>query len=197
MIKTVLLRIAMKIWSILRKVAAANPPLVVSSLGREGLIALLENVDGNDAINILRSGGAKIGQKVRLSRGIVIHNSYEGFNELVVGSNCHIGRQTLLDLAAPIRIGDRVTISMRCNLITHVNVGDSQCGIQAVAKPIEIDDDVYIGAGVTVLPGLRIGKRSVVGAGAVVTRNVGENELVAGVPARSIISRQVPENDHQ
>ena len=54
------------------------------------------------------------------------------------------------------------------------------------AKPIEIGDDVWIGAGATVLGGVKIGDRAVVAAGALVNRDVGAGELVAGVPARAV-----------
>lgn len=52
--------------------------------------------------------------------------------------------------------------------------------------PIEVEDDVYFGVGATILPGVRIGRRSIVAAGAVVTRNVPSGTVVGGVPARHI-----------
>jgi acetyltransferase-like isoleucine patch superfamily enzyme len=55
--------------------------------------------------------------------------------------------------------------------------------------PIIVEDDVWLGVGVTVLSGVRIGKGSVVGAGAVVTHDVPEGAIVAGVPARVIKMR--------
>lgn len=61
------------------------------------------------------------------------------------------------------------------------------------AKPIHIEDGCWIGARVTVLGGVRIGRGSVVAAGAVVTRDVPENCLVGGVPARLL--RQLESSD--
>ncbi len=55
-----------------------------------------------------------------------------------------------------------------------------------VAKPIKIEDNVWIGGGAILLPGVRVGRNAVVGAGAVVTRNVPANTVVAGNPARVI-----------
>jgi galactoside O-acetyltransferase len=52
--------------------------------------------------------------------------------------------------------------------------------------PIEIEDDVWIGAGAIVLPGVTVGRGAVIGAGAVVTRSVEALSIVAGVPAREI-----------
>ena len=55
-----------------------------------------------------------------------------------------------------------------------------------VAKPITIEDNVWIGGGAILLPGVRIGRNAVVGAGAVVSHNVPTNTIVAGNPARVI-----------
>lgn len=55
-----------------------------------------------------------------------------------------------------------------------------------VTKPITVGNDVYIGNYVTILPGVHIGNRVVIGAGAVVTKDIPDNSVVAGVPARVI-----------
>ena len=55
-----------------------------------------------------------------------------------------------------------------------------------VMKKIVIEDNVWLGAGAIVLPGVRIGQNAVIGSGAVVTRDVPESDIVAGVPAKSI-----------
>jgi maltose O-acetyltransferase len=55
-----------------------------------------------------------------------------------------------------------------------------------VAKPIVIEDKVWLGGGAILLPGVRIGRNAVVGAGAVVSRSVPANTVVAGNPARVI-----------
>ena len=60
----------------------------------------------------------------------------------------------------------------------------------AQAEPVRIGDDVWLGGNVTVLPGVTIGNNVVVGAGAVVTRDVPDNCVVCGVPARMV--KQIP-----
>jgi len=61
-----------------------------------------------------------------------------------------------------------------------------------VARPIVIEDNVWLGGGAIVLPGVRIGRNAVVGAGAVVTRDVAANTVVAGNPARVIREIEQP-----
>lgn len=55
-----------------------------------------------------------------------------------------------------------------------------------ITKPIVIGDDVYIGNNVLILPGVKIGSKVVIGAGAVVTKDIPDNSVVVGVPARKI-----------
>ena len=55
-----------------------------------------------------------------------------------------------------------------------------------VAKPVVIEDGAWLGGGAILLPGVRVGRNAVVGAGAVVTRDVPANAVVAGNPARVI-----------
>ncbi len=64
----------------------------------------------------------------------------------------------------------------------------------ARALPVVIGDDVWIGGGCVILPGVTIGNNAVIGAGAVVTRDVPPNSVVVGVPARKVKDLE-PEND--
>jgi maltose O-acetyltransferase len=57
---------------------------------------------------------------------------------------------------------------------------------QEFARPIEIGSDVWVGGGALILPGVRIGSRSVIGAGSVVTRDIPEGVFAAGNPCRVI-----------
>ncbi len=108
-----------------------------------------------------------------------------------IGSGCRI----LSDIATTepwlISVGDRVTISSGVTFITHDGSGwlyRDERGRRFRFAPIRVGSDVFIGAGVTVLPGVSIGDRCVVGAGSVVTASVPDGTIVAGVPARPIKS---------
>ena len=110
------------------------------------------------------------------------------------GSNIHVGKNflanynvTILDIA-PVRIGDYVMIGPG-TLITTVNHPLSPLGRRrhlGIAKPVCIGNDVWIGGNVTILPGVTIGNNVVVAAGAVVTRDIPDDCVVGGVPAKVI-----------
>ncbi|NCC00168.1 MAG: sugar O-acetyltransferase [Clostridia bacterium] len=110
------------------------------------------------------------------------------------GSNIHVGENflanynvTILDIA-PVHIGDYVMIGPN-TLVTTVNHPLSPMGRRkhlGVAKTVIIGNDVWIGGNVTVLPGVTIGNNVVVAAGAVITKDVPDNCVVGGVPAKVI-----------
>lgn len=120
------------------------------------------------------------------------------------GRNIHVGRNflanynvTILD-CAPVNIGDYVMIGPN-TMISTVNHPMTPMGRRkhlGIAKPVTIGNDVWIGGNVTILPGVTIGNNVVVAAGAVVTRDVPDNTLVGGVPAKPIkaLVNDIPES---
>lgn len=110
------------------------------------------------------------------------------------GRNIHVGRHflanynvTILDIA-PVYIGDYVMIGPN-TLITTVNHPLTPMGRRrhlGIAKPVTIGNDVWIGGNVTILPGVTIGNNVVIAAGAVVTKDVPDNCIAGGVPAKVI-----------
>lgn len=85
-----------------------------------------------------------------------------------------------------ITIGDNVFIAPKVNLITLNHVENPYQRSSTVAKPIKIRDRVWIGTAATVMPGVTVGENSIIAAGAVVTKDVPPNCVVAGVPAKII-----------
>ena len=144
----------------------------------------------------LRMLGARIGS------GVVVHdvrffNLYRrGLSGLALGDDCFLGDECLLDLAEGIVLGEQVTLAERVLVLTHTNVGYKDHPLQkhfpAMAAPVRIESGSFVGAGVTVLPGITIGAGSFVAAGAVVTADVPRGSLVAGVPARTVRSLDAP-----
>lgn len=90
--------------------------------------------------------------------------------------------------AAPVRFGDHVFIAPDCGFYTAGHPLEAESRRQGLeyARPISVGDNVWFGAGVKVLPGVRIGSHSVIAAGSVVNRDVADHVLVAGVPGKVI-----------
>src|SRR4051794_10811678 len=119
---------------------------------------------------------------------LVIHNAGGDYSNLTIGANVHLGRAVVLDLTAPLEIGDDVCLSMGVTVLTHTDVGDRPLKERHPrrAERTKVARGAYIGANATILAGCDIGEEATVGAGAVVTRPVPDGDVVAGVPARSI-----------
>ena len=99
---------------------------------------------------------------------------------------------SLLDMGG-IEIGDRVLIGPQARLLTEGHPIAPSQRHSLTSKSIRICENAWIGAGATVLGGVTVGRNSIVAAGAVVTRDVPENTVVAGVPAKVI--KQITEDD--
>jgi acetyltransferase-like isoleucine patch superfamily enzyme len=109
-----------------------------------------------------------------------------------IGRNVFVGLDTWLDDQFPelIAIEDDVTISFRVMVVVHddarrLDRTEAGAGHGTVA-PVVLKRGCYLGAGCIVLPGVTVGERAVVGAGAVVTRDVPPATVVAGVPAKVV-----------
>ncbi len=140
----------------------------------------------------LRLLGARIGRRTVL-HDVRFFNLYRrGLAGLEIADECFIGDECLLDLAEGITLERQVTLAERVLVLTHMNVGYADHPLQPhfppVAKPVVIEQGAFLGANVTLLPGVRIGAGSFVAAGAVVTGDVPKDTLVGGVPARVLRS---------
>lgn len=110
----------------------------------------------------------------------------------VYGQNIHLGDHVYLNVQCTIldcnqvHIGHHVMIGPNVQIYTAAHDLRAAARIQGweVAKPIVIEDNVWIGGGAILLPGVTIGRNAVVGAGSVVSRSVAANTVVAGNPAR-------------
>ena len=134
---------------------------------------------------ILAEFGASIGSDTVLHGPLVIHNAVSDYSNLQVGNTAHIGRLVILDLAARLVLEDQTVVSMGATILTHSDVGERPLASRYPRETAStrIGPGAYLGANVTVLAGCDVGRESVVGAGAVVTRPVPDGAIVAGVPA--------------
>ena len=131
---------------------------------------------------VLRMFGFRIGQKVALHSWLQF---FQARRNIVIGSNVTINSGCYLDNRMPITIGNNVNISHDVKIYTlgH-DVDDPLC--KAIGAPVVIHDDVWIFPNVLIMPGVTIGRGGVVYPGSVVTKDVGELEIVGGNPARRI-----------
>ncbi|WP_225046961.1 sugar O-acetyltransferase [Lacticaseibacillus kribbianus] len=117
------------------------------------------------------------------------------------GSNTTVGDNFFMNVngrlmdSGRITIGDNVFIAPDCALITELHSQNVPERIQGLeyTRPITIADNVWLGTGVKVLPGVTIGRNTVIGAGSVVTHDVPANVMAAGVPCR-VIREVAPED---
>lgn len=135
---------------------------------------------------LLRLGGAKIG------KGSSIHMGCHFFSlkNLQIGEDTIIGNRAFLDGRYKLKIGNHVDIAsevMIYNSEHDINSEDFGANIAAV----EIEDYVFIGPRVIILPGVKVSKGAIIAAGAVVTKDVLENSIVGGVPAQVIGERKL------
>jgi len=106
-----------------------------------------------------------------------------------IGDGTWIGAFTVIDGSGGLRIGRGCDISSGAQIYTHSSVRRCVSGRahpEVDRAPVRIGDHVFIGANATVMMGVTIGDGAVVAAGAVVTRDVPERTVVAGVPARPV-----------
>jgi acetyltransferase-like isoleucine patch superfamily enzyme len=112
---------------------------------------------------------------------------YTNFGKhITIGKNVFINHAcSFLDLGG-ITIEDDVLIGPKVNLVTENHPVNPSQRKSLVLNSILIKKNAWLGAGVTVLPGVTIGENAIVAAGAVVTKDVADNTIVAGVPAKVI-----------
>lgn len=130
------------------------------------------------------AAGVKVGRKSHFHIGTNFYNP-EGVS---VGEGTIIGRNAFLDGRDKLTIGNHVDIASDVMIYNSEHDLESEDFV-AVNGPVTIGDYVFIGPRAIILPGVTIGKGAVVAAGAVVTKDVGEFEIVGGVPAKVIGQR--------
>lgn len=137
-----------------------------------------------------------IAAQVELDRGVDIKIHHNG--EVDIGERTYIGPYTCLS-------GNYIKIGKDCLIASHSGLyannhgfADPTCKIRdqrSTYKGIVIEDDCWLGSGVRVLDGVTIGQGSVIGAGAVVTKNIPPYSVAVGVPAKVITQRHGSRDD--
>ena len=145
-----------------------------------------------------REGQITLGSRAHVEHDtmIALGDECNGYGALIVGSDTWIGPYNNLRLAGgtTIRIGDGCLISQFCTIVAanhdlsrRTRMRDAPC--TTTQSGVTIGDDVWLGAGAIVLPGVTIASGAVIAAGSVVTHAVGPFEIWGGNPARRIGER--------
>ncbi len=160
-----------------------------------------ENADVGIGVRVTGGKYMRIGRNFRAGEGLNLQ-AWDRFAgecfqpELTIGDDVVLTDYVQISCAHKVAIGNRVLVGQSVYISdnTHGNVDYETLQLPPMERPLVskgpviIEDDVWIGRCATILSGVRIGKRAVIGAGAVVTKDVPEYCVAAGVPAKVIRS---------
>jgi galactoside O-acetyltransferase len=172
-----------------------------------------------DGVEFLGTSGIEIGDGASIYKGVRISTRGQGNNRIYVGDGVSLergveigaGENTLIHIDENTYIGcytciagpGNIKIGKGCQIAAHTGIYANNhifsdpmqyIRLQGVTrKGIVIEDDCWLGHGVTVLDGVTIGKGSVIGAGSVVTKDIPPYSVAVGIPARVIKSRKANE----
>jgi acetyltransferase-like isoleucine patch superfamily enzyme len=140
--------------------------------------------------------GITIGDNVVLSRNTIL--SCKG-GSIVIGNSTNISINCAILSESSVRIGDNVLFAAYCYVIAGGNHGIDRTDVAIIQQDsfskggVTIEDNAWLGAGVKVLDGVTIGRDTVVGAGAVVLRDIPPFTIAVGIPAKTLKDRRSPE----
>jgi len=142
--------------------------------------------------------GVVVGKDVRFGENVTV------WNYVVIGDGTRVGDGTVIGSFCD--IGKNVVIGKNCSIQAHATISNG-CKVghgvfiapnssllndrypkSSLLTPPQIEDNAVVGGGVIILPGVTVGKKAVVAAGSVVTKDVSAREVVLGVPARKAMS---------
>jgi acetyltransferase-like isoleucine patch superfamily enzyme len=137
---------------------------------------------------LYRLAGIRIGHGTVMSGRVRLTGAGPITRRLVIGNDCYINENITFNLGAVLTLEDNVSVGMGCLFVTNTHemgTEDFRAGM-VISRPVRVGRGAWLGARVTVLPGVTIGAGAVVGSGAVVTGDVSANVLVGGVPAKMV-----------
>lgn len=141
----------------------------------------------------------KMGKGAYIEYGVIISKQHYSNAKLSIGEKCHMGRELDIDYTGGLTIGNGVSLLEGVKVLTHGHDFLGMCSEdefipnsnRAFVTPLTIKDNVIICARALIMPGVKeIGENSIISAGAVVTKKVPANCIVAGNPAK-IVARDI------
>jgi maltose O-acetyltransferase len=163
--------------------------LLYKIFGIDCLSNFISRLPKKIAVIVLVQFGARIGKETNISTAIMIDNAVMGnYSNLVIGDNCYIGKNVFFDLVEPVIIGNGSVISARVTFLTHSDPGERplRSYFERKTGKIRVENGAWIGGSATIMPGVTIGECAVVGANALVNKDIPPYSVAVGVPARVI-----------
>lgn len=172
-----------RVWQIIREEATGLHPRLQAFEIAQAFLPKRES--GQARARLLALAGFQVGAGTLLEGCPRITGQTGLQNKLVIGKNCRVGEQCVLDLSELISIGDDVTLSPGTMILTstHEMASAVHRAGNIITAPVSIGKGAWLGARCIVLPGVSIGEGAVVDAGAVVNKEVAAHTRVGGIPA--------------
>jgi acetyltransferase-like isoleucine patch superfamily enzyme len=169
------------------KAARFGLDLVLAPLYLHGATSVGRGVRTWGRPRIENFGVMHIGQKTLIRSVNVPVELCTGDNaQLVIGRNCSINYGVSIGATGSITVGDRVRIGPYTMIVDTDFHDPLKRDVRPKPRPVVLEDDVWIGAKASIMPGVRIGRGSIVGTGSVVTKDVPPFTVVGGVPAKTL-----------
>jgi len=150
-----------------------------------------EHINIWPGVKIFSPERVELGNNVTLFNNVLIYGGENGY--VKIGDNSHVAPFAVINGEGGVKIGSKVGISAGVKIYSiSFNENDPTrdfLDVPVKLKEIVIEDNVMIGANSVLLPGVKIGRGSIIGAGAVVIRDVPSNSVAVGVPARVVKTR--------
>jgi len=149
------------------------------------------NIPGGKIFSLLRgyivSKAIKsAGSNISINKGVVLSQDLELGSNVKINENVRIRKGVII--GSNVEIAPGVTILTSNHKIDRLDIPINAQGVTEV-RTVNIEDNTWIGTNAIILPGVTIGKGSVVGAGGVVTKTFSANSIIAGSPAKLIKER--------
>lgn len=146
-------------------------------------LSLINSIKGKFKVEIFSGGEVHIGSFLMTRGPMYLKCTEEAC--IQIGKECFFNHNCSVTSTAKITIGDNCMFANNLVIVDHDHViKDGSVSGELKAEPIVIENNVWVGANVTILKGVYIGEGAVIAAGAVVTKNVPAHSKVMGVPAR-------------
>lgn len=137
---------------------------------------------------LIRPFLGKCGKNFRIASGVVINKP----ENIEIGENTYIAHNVWINAVGGLKIGDDTVIGPMCVLSTSKHkFKEGKATNEGTFRPIEIGEGTWLASHVVVTDGVKIGNGVLVAAGAVVTHDVENEQMIGGVPAKEIIKKKV------